>query len=543
MKWFENLPFRGKLAVNFFVSSGILAVALLLATLRIGDLAEDVQHFADTSVPAMQSAGKISELRLRYRVRSLEYMLPNSAEERAKLEQSLHALDADVLKAIATHAALSQGEAERRLLDEVRAGATAYRETVEAAVALLKAGDEDGAQGLRRTDWVTKANALRDRTDALATHVLDTAHAEGQRSTAQARQARTLVWATLAVTILVAVAFSWWFSGYVSNALGALVRVAQRIAHGELHLRVEARARDEVGRLLGTMDDMRAALHRTVSQMRDQAQSVSHASSELAEAARQTELSSSTQSEAASAIAANIEELTVSIAHVSQGTDEASQLASATDTQARVSTERLDEAVREMVQVAQTVREASQRIEVLETEAGRISGIVTVIKEIAAQTNLLALNAAIEAARAGEQGRGFAVVADEVRKLAERTTASTAEITEMISTIQRSTREAVEGIESGVESVGSGERLISDAGQAVGEIRTLAHQVADLVARIAEGMREQSAASTDVANRVEQIAVHAEELNSSTSQTGTAARRLQDIAGDMLGSVSHFRLA
>ncbi|PLK48623.1 methyl-accepting chemotaxis protein [Uliginosibacterium sp. TH139] len=542
MRWFENLQFRNKLVVNFVISSGLLIAALLFCAFRIGGLGEDVAYFANTSVPAMKSAGKISEMRLRYRVRSLEYMLPGTTEERAKLEQSLQQLDGEVQKTIEAHAAFANSAEEKALLDEVRVGAGEYKKVVEEGVAKIKAGDEEAAQNLRRKEWVAKANALRDKTDALSTMVLEAGQKQGEESIREATQARSLAWGALILATLIAIAFSWWFAQRVSHVLESLVSIARRIAGGDLGIRIEARGCDEMGKLLSTMEEMRGALHGMVNRMREQAEGVSHASQQLAEAAQQTELSSSTQSEAASAIAANVEELTVSIAHVSRSTDDASKLASAADQQAIASSSKLNQVVSEIQRIAHIVRDASQKIEVLEAESDKISNIVTVIKDIADQTNLLALNAAIEAARAGEQGRGFAVVADEVRKLSERTAASTSEITQMIANIQRSTREAVTGIESGVGSVDTGEELVGQAGSSVDEIRQLASKVADLVEEISHGLREQATASTDVANRIEQVAVHAEELNSSTASTGNAARNLQDIARDMLGSVSHFQL-
>ncbi len=543
MRWFDNLQFRSKLLLNFAISCGLLIAALLYAAHQFKVMEEDVVHFASAAVPAMKAAGNISELRLRYRVRSLEYLMPGTEAERTKLESSLKDLDRLVQASIDDYAKLNISSAEKQLLDEIRSRAQAYRETVDAAVALAKAGDESGAQQLRASTWVQRANALRDKTNELAELALKDSESRGQESVREGKSAESAIWVSMLLAILIAIGFSFWFAIRISGALAQLTTAAARIADGDLSHATPPAQRDEIGQLLTTMERMRRALNDMVRHMREQAENVAEASAELQQATRQTETSSATQSEASAAIAANIEQLTVSINHVARSTEDASQQAAAADTQAAHSGEYLDKVVAEIHALADTVREAASRIEVLESESGKISNIVTVIKEIADQTNLLALNAAIEAARAGEQGRGFAVVADEVRKLAERTSASTTEITQMIGNIQRSTREAVAGIEGGVSSVDTGEALVRQAGESVSEIRALARKVSSLVDDIAQGMREQASASTDVATRVEQIAVHSDELNASAASTSAASGRMEQISADMLASVRNFRLS
>jgi methyl-accepting chemotaxis protein len=543
MSWLDNLGFRGKLALNTALSGGVLALALLLCLLRLGDLKSNIHDLAEVSVPATQLAGKISELRLRYRVRSLEYMLPATSEERAKMETSLRQLDADTRKAIDAAAQLAATNEEKQLLQQVLQGVDAYSQAVTEGIAKIQAGDEEGAQALRRTAWIEKANALRDKTDALSKLTIDLAQHAGVASSESASAAQKTGWIALAVAVMLAVLSSWWLSRHICKVLSYLVEVSRHIASGELSEKVAQRGKDEAGRVLQATEDMRRDLQDVVLRMRARAEQVSSSAEHLNTATQQTETISAMQSEATSAIAANIEQLTVSISHVTQNTEEASELASEADKRANDSGRKLGAVVHEIHQLSDCVTLAAQRIAALEAESNRISGVVTVIKDIAEQTNLLALNAAIEAARAGEQGRGFAVVADEVRKLSERTASSTAEIIETIATIQKTTREAVAGIERGVGSVKTGERLVEEAGASVEEIRTMAGRVANIVGEIALGLKEQSAAATDVAGRVEQIAVHAEELNSSTASTGNAAGELSGIARSMLDAVGHFKVA
>jgi methyl-accepting chemotaxis protein len=168
---------------------------------------------------------------------------------------------------------------------------------------------------------------------------------------------------------------------------------------------------------------------------------------------------------------------------------------------------------------------------------------VNVIKEIADQTNLLALNAAIEAARAGEQGRGFAVVADEVRKLAERTAKSTQEIAGMIGKIQNSTREVVASMESSVGRVSSGVDLANQAGQSITQIKNESTRVAQVVGNISDALREQSEASRSIAQNVEKIAQMSEENSAAVLQTANAAGHLEKLALSLQNTISRFKVA
>jgi methyl-accepting chemotaxis protein len=198
--------------------------------------------------------------------------------------------------------------------------------------------------------------------------------------------------------------------------------------------------------------------------------------------------------------------------------------------------------VDEMSRISASVRESSAVILDLEQRSRDISAIVKAIKEIAEQTNLLALNAAIEAARAGEQGRGFAVVADEVRKLAERTTLSTQEIAGMIDQIQKGTRTAVSSMEAGMRRVDSGVELAGQAGDAIGRIKASAEQVVGVVDSISAALREQSAASNDIARKVEQIAQMSEENTAAVQNTAVTARDLGQLSAFLESAVKRFNI-
>lgn len=543
MNGFHNLSLRGKLLVNFAVSGGIFILALIFLNLqiaRVGSLANEV---SDNALPSIVQAGKIGEFRLRYRIRSLEYMLEQRPGEREKLEASMASLNKSLIESIDAYVPLISSDTDRAILGRVREKAAAYEESVLRAVALLKQGRGDEATQLQNSEWVSRANQLRDEVNALVKFNEDAAAALSTESKAARDQATLAGWSAVVLGPLLALGMSIWVAGLISSRLQQLVSAAGKISSGNLaDDSLPEASRDEVGQLVGAMKQMQQALRDTIRATRDNANALISTGRELGDGVQQMERSVAVQSSASSAIAANVEELTVSINHVSDNTGDASRLAQDSDRQAREGRRTVDQLIDEINQVSGVVTTASERIGGLAIESEKISNIVQVIKDIAEQTNLLALNAAIEAARAGEHGRGFAVVADEVRKLSERTAQSTREITAMVESIQNSTQQVVTEIDRGVGAVQNSVDHARQAGDTIGTLQDIARQVAELISEVDVALREQSAASSEVAKRIEEIATHAEETSAATAEAARSAQTLNNVASQMQSSVSHFRI-
>jgi len=507
MGWFDNLGLRGKLLINFLVSGGVLIAAVIFCILQIMSVGRGAEDLSKNWLPSVQVGGEISQLRLRYRVRSLEYMLPGSAEDKAKIEASLRDLDGQLGKALKAYEPLIVSDEERNVHQELLKAVAGYRAVVEEGVALTKGGQEEEAQALRKSRWVGEANRVRDQTDALLKINRVGADRAAADAMADVSRAVTGGLGALALCVVCALIVSFVVAQRIAARLGAAGDAARRIAGGDLQSRLPAAGPDEVGRLIGTMGEMQQSLRTAMGETRQGADQILEASQQLNHAVQQMDHSSTIQSGAASAIAANVEQL-----------------------------------VGQIGQVAQVVRHAAEQIVQLKGESEKISDIVAVIKEIADQTNLLALNAAIEAARAGEHGRGFAVVADEVRKLSERTALSTGEIAQMVGAIQQSTGQVVEGVAQGVELVDGSVVYARQAGDAIARLREMAQRVAELIGDVDSALREQSSASTEVAKKIEDIATQAEEASAIAHQTSRASDSLNQTAHGLQQVVGRFRI-
>jgi len=318
-------------------------------------------------------------------------------------------------------------------------------------------------------------------------------------------------------------------------------QVTRRIAAGDLTTDVPCAAGD-TDSVLASMQEMQQTLRRMIEEIVDGAGQLSLASNQLLQASEEVAKRSQQQSESASSMAAAVEEMTVSIDQVGENAQEAHNISVQAGDQAKQGTLVIQSATSEMTKISDAVQSSSVIIEDLGRQSDQITSIVKTIREIADQTNLLALNAAVEAARAGEQGRGFAVVADEVRKLAERTSRSTTEITGMVERIQKGTRDAVGSMQTGVKQASSGVELASQAGASIAEIRDGAMRVVSVVNNISDSIREQGTVSSDIAKNIENIARMSEESSLAVRDTAKAARHLQELSSSLHNLVTRFKL-
>ena len=315
--------------------------------------------------------------------------------------------------------------------------------------------------------------------------------------------------------------------------------VVKQVAAGDLSVEIPVANTDSTS-LLAAMKVMQSNLQKLIGEIQTDADMVASAAKKMTIAAEDVACSSNQQSASSLVIAAAMEQLTVSINLISDSANRAQTISGDSELLMNETSGVVSEAVNRIAKIATVVEQASQTVRTVGQESENVSKIVLVIKEVADQTNLLALNAAIEAARAGEQGRGFAVVADEVRKLAERTTQSTQEITTMISSMQSSARDAVTCIEDAVANVNEGVILTKRVGESVSRLGASSHEVKGVIIDVSSALREQNAASNEIARNVEQIAQTGERNSGAVGAVAKAATELQQLANSLTDSARHF---
>jgi tripartite ATP-independent transporter DctP family solute receptor len=358
-----------------------------------------------------------------------------------------------------------------------------------------------------------------------------------------AASARGFVWITLGIAIVAVAGMGYVLWRSLAQPLQNLrATLAQAADQMDFTGVVAVTSEDEIGQTLNAYNRLIGRLRQSFESIQKSADHMQAVTEDVDVSSRKIARNSQIQSDASTNMAAAVEEMTVSISMVAQQAGDASKHAQSSREIAEQSSVTILGTVDGIRAISDTVREAATRIKALRGDCDGISGMAGTIHEIADQTNLLALNAAIEAARAGEQGRGFAVVADEVRKLAERTSKSTQEISALVTRMQENARLAVESMDKTEHTVDQGVVSAQQAGQAMQQIQEGSVAAAGVVEEIEGAIREQQTASTEIAKHIEQIAQMSEQNSAAAAASASAVSRISEAGREISQSLSIYRV-
>ena len=428
---------------------------------------------------------------------------------------------------------------ERELGKKMQVALLKYKKSIVQAIDLATVDVNTGLSAMQTADDDFKA------LDKLGTQLVVVEKNLGEKDYAASgiayAHALEIMATVFALALALVIAISLLIARAIVRPITDATGVAARVADGDLSATIPAGGNDEVGQLLRALKRMQDELRQMIGSIDDGSRQVGSAAENMAAAAGQISKSAEAQSEAISHTAAAVEQMTVSIGQVSENAGAARGVAQKTSEIADRGKRQADTTATEIRKIASSVDNSAQVMRELQASSQQISQIANVIRGIADQTNLLALNAAIEAARAGEQGRGFAVVADEVRKLAEQTGSATNEIQKMIDTIQSQTAAAAIQMGQVNEQVVSGVELIEGLQGPLEELREGASRAVANLIELSNAATEQATASTEIARNIERIAQMGEENSAAASKGTETAKGLDNLSRDLLSVVGRFR--
>ncbi|MGE7994366.1 methyl-accepting chemotaxis protein [Pseudomonas sp. NPDC089554] len=358
----------------------------------------------------------------------------------------------------------------------------------------------------------------------------------------ESAQARTLQSVATALALLFGVLAAWLITRQITRPLRETLDVVEKIASGDLTQNLHVTRRDELGTLQQGIARMGTTLRELISGIRDGVTQITSAAEELSAVTQQTSAGANNQKVETDQVATAMHEMAATVQEVARNAEHASHAATAADGEARAGDRVVGEAIGQIERLAAEVQRSTEAMNLLQQESQKIGSVMDVIKSVAEQTNLLALNAAIEAARAGEAGRGFAVVADEVRGLAQRTQKSTEEIEELVARLQSGTQQVANMMHGSQGLTDSSVALARKAGESLGNITRTVSNIQSMNQQIAAAAEQQSAVAEEISRGVINVRDISEQTASASDQTAASSGELARLGGQLRALVSRFRV-
>ena len=395
--------------------------------------------------------------------------------------------------------------------------------------------------------------AVENRTQELQQQMVDSARltldtaielqeTQQQKMIDERRTASIVIGVVLAAIVVLGVVIALLLTRSITRPIQEAVALARRVADGDLSTSVNSQRGDELGQLLAALGAMVSNLRELVRHINDSSSNIASSAEELSTVTRETSDSVTRQRDQTDQVATAMNEMVATVNEVAKSAEEAFGAATTANEKAAAGEAAVEETLTYVNQLNGQVETVMERLRSLQADTQNIGTVLDVIKSVAEQTNLLALNAAIEAARAGEQGRGFAVVADEVRSLAQRTQSSASEIETLISNLVNSTEESVSTMESGTTLAGQTLDSARVTGETIRDIAEAVGNISQFNSQIATAAEQQTSVAEDINQNVTQIRDVSDQSATAAEQISSSSNELARLGEDLRGQVARFRL-
>jgi methyl-accepting chemotaxis protein len=384
---------------------------------------------------------------------------------------------------------------------------------------------------------------LEDLGDKMLASVAELISLQSAQRSAEAATSRTMLTGVAGLAMLLGLLAAWIITRQIITPLHQTLNAAERIAKGDLSRDMNVERSDEMGQLQASIQAMTVSLRDLIGEIDDGVTQIASAAEQLSAVTEQTSVGINNQKDETDQVATAMNQMAASVQEVARNAQQASEAAVHADRQAREGDQVVGEAIGQIEQLAQEVANSTRAMNLLKQESDKIGGVLDVIKSVSQQTNLLALNAAIEAARAGEAGRGFAVVADEVRSLAQRTQESTEEIEELIAALQNGTQQVATTLDSSRSLTNNSVQLSRRAGSALEQITRTVSNIQDMNLQIAAASEEQSTVAEQINRNVLSVRDVSEQTAAASDETAASSVALARLGTSLQGLVAKFRVA
>jgi len=393
-------------------------------------------------------------------------------------------------------------------------------------------------------EYKDSIHALEKASEDLAEAAKERMDAKAAAANSSAKRTSLVIAALMVMAVALGAGISFFTTRRITGPLKEGVDMSGEIANGDLTgLDLAVRSKDELGVLAASLNRMKGSLSGIIGSIAGTSSQVASSSEELSVTVQQITKRVNDQAEKASQVAASATEMSQTVVDIAKNASQMADSAKGTVNMAQEGSEVVGKTISEVKEIASMVTESSRMMTSLGDRSRQIGEIITVINDIADQTNLLALNAAIEAARAGEQGRGFAVVADEVKKLAERTARATKEIGEMIKAIQDETKKSIVSMKQSLDKVNLGTELSAQAGDSLHRIVESANGLQSMIVQIASATEQMSSVADQISEYIEEIAAISKETSTSSSEISRATMGLSRLSVELNGMAARFRVS